>query len=187
MLDLAAKVGMHLWEVTGLFNLARAHVLGGSWSEAATALERAREIVHSRHTGAPFEAHILELLAEAYLRAGENARARMVVDEAIALAEKRGTLGWGYRGPLTLARVLLASSGSSARAAVEAALAAAQARVDGSGERVHQPHIHLVRAELAAALGDAAGRTRELREAHRLFIEMGTPLRAEQVARELGT
>jgi adenylate cyclase len=186
LLDIGAKVGSHLWEVTGLFSLGCAHLLGGSWSEAATALERARETVRSRQTGALFEAHILELLAEAYLGAGETSRARAAVDEAIALAEKRGTAGWGYRGPLTLARVLLASSGSSARPAIEAALAAAQTRVDESGERIHQPHIHLVRAELAAALGDAVGRTRELREAHRLFIEMGAPLRAERVARELG-
>jgi hypothetical protein len=107
------------------------------------------------------------------------------VDETIAVAEKFGTTGYGYRGPVTLARVLLASSGAAARAAVEAALGAAQAQVDRSGERMHQPHIHLARADLAAALGDAAGRQRELGEAQRLFTEMGAPIRAAQVAREL--
>jgi len=34
--------------------------------------------------------------------------------------------------------------------------------------------------------GDEATRQRELREAHRLFLEIGAPIRAEQVARELG-
>jgi multidrug efflux pump subunit AcrA (membrane-fusion protein) len=81
--------------------------------------------------------------------------------------------------------VLLASSGATARSAVEAALAAAQAQVDQSGERVHQPFIHLARAELEAVLGDTAARQGELREAHRLFTEIGAPIRAEQVAREL--
>jgi hypothetical protein len=41
--------------------------------------------------------------------------------------------------------------------------------------------------ELARLLGDSATRERELREAHRLLTEMGAPIRAEQVARELGS
>jgi hypothetical protein len=57
--------------------------------------------------------------------------------------------------------------------------------VDRSGERVHQPFIHLARAELAAALGDAVGRQRELDTAQRLFTEMGAPLRAAAVEREV--
>ena len=44
-----------------------------------------------------------------------------------------------------------------------------------------------VRAELARASGDEAVRRRELRKAQRLFAEMGAPIRAEQVARELET
>jgi hypothetical protein len=83
--------------------------------------------------------------------------------------------------------VLGASSGAAARSDVEAALAGTEAHVEESGERVHQPFIHLARAELAAALRDAAGRQRELREARRLFAEMGATLRAEQLARELPT
>jgi hypothetical protein len=35
-------------------------------------------------------------------------------------------------------------------------------------------------------MGDEAARESELREAHRLFTEIGAPVRAEQVARELG-
>ena len=38
----------------------------------------------------------------------------------------------------------------------------------------------------ARLAGDEATRQRELREAHRLFIEMGAPIRAEQVATQLG-
>jgi hypothetical protein len=34
--------------------------------------------------------------------------------------------------------------------------------------------------------GDEAARDRELREARRLFTELGAPIRAEQVAKELG-
>ena len=41
------------------------------------------------------------------------------------------------------------------------------------------------RAKLAALLGDDAGRERELREAQRLFTEMGAEAHAERVGREL--
>jgi hypothetical protein len=43
----------------------------------------------------------------------------------------------------------------------------------------------LQRAELARFSDDDATRRRELREAHRLFLEVGAPIRAEQVAKEL--
>jgi hypothetical protein len=39
--------------------------------------------------------------------------------------------------------------------------------------------------ELARLNGDDTARQRELREAHRLFLEIGAPIRAEQVAKEL--
>ncbi len=40
-------------------------------------------------------------------------------------------------------------------------------------------------AELAQLIGDEAARERELREAHRLFLEIGASIRAAEVAREL--
>jgi hypothetical protein len=45
--------------------------------------------------------------------------------------------------------------------------------------------IQVERAELARQRGDLATRERELRQAHQLFTEMGAPIRAAQVAREL--
>ena len=49
------------------------------------------------------------------------------------------------------------------------------------------PHVHVVRAALASARGDESDRARELREAGRLFAEMGARGHAERVARELGS
>jgi hypothetical protein len=46
--------------------------------------------------------------------------------------------------------------------------------------------VYLERAELAKLTGDEATRVRELREAHRLFLEIGAPIRAAEVAKELG-
>ena len=55
-----------------------------------------------------------------------------------------------------------------------------------SGAKSYEPFLHVERAELARLTGDEATRQRELREAHRLFLEIGAPIRAEQVAKELG-
>jgi hypothetical protein len=57
--------------------------------------------------------------------------------------------------------------------------------VAASGARVFAPFIHVERARVAALAGDATGRERELREALRLFREMGARVPAERVAREI--
>jgi adenylate cyclase len=46
----------------------------------------------------------------------------------------------------------------------------------------HTPFVHVERAHLAASRGDATARGRHLREAQRLFVERGAPLRAAHVA-----
>jgi hypothetical protein len=55
----------------------------------------------------------------------------------------------------------------------------------GDHEEALALFLHVERAELARLVGDEAARERELREAHRLFTEIGAPIRAEQVAKEL--
>ena len=47
------------------------------------------------------------------------------------------------------------------------------------------PHVHLAYAELARVLGQGARRERELREAGRLFREIGADGHARSVEREL--
>jgi hypothetical protein len=54
-----------------------------------------------------------------------------------------------------------------------------------SGAKSYEPFLCLERAELARVVDDEASRQRELGEAHRLFTEIGAPIRAEQVAKEL--
>ncbi len=62
-------------------------------------------------------------------------------------------------------------------------IARAAKLVEETGATVFEPHVHLARSELAKLLGDDA--RRHLREAHRLFTEMGATGHAERVAREL--
>ena len=55
-----------------------------------------------------------------------------------------------------------------------------------SGAKSYEPFLHVERAEVARLSDDEAAWQRELREAHRLFTEIGAAIRAEQVAKELG-
>jgi hypothetical protein len=78
------------------------------------------------------------------------------------------------------------AEGLIARPAIEAALERALALVRDIGARGFEPHVYLERAALARLTGDEAARQRQLREAHRLFLEIGAPIRAAEVAKELG-
>jgi hypothetical protein len=83
-------------------------------------------------------------------------------------------------------RALREIHGVQAKREIEAALAEADAWLEMSGAKSYEPFLHVERAELAWLAGDEATGQRELREAHRLFTEIGAPIRAEQMARELG-
>ena len=72
------------------------------------------------------------------------------------------------------------------RKRIEHALNRVQELIEATGARSLLPLLHEARAELAAAEGDDATRERELREAHRLFLEMGATGRAHRFAQELG-
>ena len=58
--------------------------------------------------------------------------------------------------------------------------------IDATGYEALRPFPHLEQSNLALLAGDEEVRERELREALRLFAEMGATEHAERVARELG-
>ena len=97
-----------------------------------------------------------------------------------------GTRLWESSGELTRIRALHESRGLAAKRDIEAALAEADAWIDMSGGRSYEPLLHVERSELAQIVGYEAARERELREAHLLFMEMGAPIRAAEVAKKLG-
>ena len=83
---------------------------------------------------------------------------------------------------LTRARALLGSEGASCAAEVERTLSDASALLDETEARCREPIVHEISADLARLRGDEATRDRELREAHRLFLEMGAAGHAERIA-----
>jgi adenylate cyclase len=160
-----------------------AHLAAG---RAADAIEPARASLegHSRVSKSNAGTSAA-LLAEALLEAGDLEAAQTTAEEAIALCRRslRGVYEAAAHG--VLARALLRRRGAVARGPAEAALAEAAALIERCGAKLLAPRLCEWRAELAAALGDAAGRERMLREAERLHREIGAPLRAERVVREL--
>jgi hypothetical protein len=131
------------------------------------------------------ESRVLGAMAAAYLGLGDGERALALVQEAIAFGRRRGTRVWEFSHLLIQIRALRDTRALQARREIEAALAEVDAWLEMSGAKSYEPFLHVERAELARLTGDEPTRQRELREAHRLFLEIGAPIRAEQVAREL--
>ncbi len=177
-LEIADRIGNIPMRVVALWGLGAGHLLKEEWSGAAAALEEALTVARDRRTGLQFEALILACLAEAYLGCGDAAGARATAEDAVAVGRRRGTKGFEREAHLALARVLLRTEGARSRKAIEAALGRALALVEESGARGLEPFIRVELAELARLTGDEAARRRELREAQRLFTEMGAPSNA---------
>jgi hypothetical protein len=181
--DAAERVGITLGTNATQF-LGVAAGLEGDWPQAVRVLEQChasmREIAGLRMT----EARVLGYLALAYGHCGHPA-ARATAERAVAVAQERHVVSYEIEAQLSLARVLLASGDAGDRPAVDAALARAAACVDESGARAFLPMIMEERAALARLRGDEAGRARELRHAHALYVEIGATGHAARLAREL--
>src|SRR5262249_30175191 len=181
-LEVAEKTGSAFSRILAYHALGEVQTLRGESTAAIVALERALAIARDRHAGRQDEAQVMVVLAEAHLAAGDPRAARETAERALTVARERGMRMAECAAHLVLGRVLVRSEGVHARDAVESALAQASSLADETGARRYAPFIHLERAELARRLGDEIARQRELREAHRLFTEMGATARAVWVA-----
>src|SRR5262249_48049554 len=179
------KVGNAFARVVTSLGLGMANGLAEEWPAAIAALESGLTLARDRHASLHMEPWLLTILAEANLGAGDTRLARARAEEALALARQRETLTQEIDAQLAVARVRRCAEGLSARSAIEAALERAGALVRETGARALEPYVCLERAELARLGGDVTIRKRELREAHRLFTEMGASIRAAEVAKEL--
>jgi len=119
-------------------------------------------------------------------RPRDYAKTLALAAEAISVCRVRGSRLWEFSALLTQSRALRELHGAQATKEIEAALTEAAAWLEMSGAKSYEPFVHVERAELARLTGDEASRERELNEAHRLFTEIGAPIRAAAVAKELG-
>jgi tetratricopeptide (TPR) repeat protein len=183
--DIAERMGNAYARTQAYSCLALAHLSHEEWDEAVWAGEQSLAISRERRTGVQFEPWTLATLAEAYLARGDGSRARATAEQAAGLARERQIKVLEPITLLSLARVLLASEGAGATAEVKAALTRALALANEMEARSEEPLVHVELAKLARVTGDDARRERELREAQRLFEEIGADRYAAALAREL--
>jgi len=183
--EIAERIGSPYSRIWSYHMLGAALRLNGQWQEAIELHEQALCTARERRTGLEAEAFFLAYLAEAYLAGRDLPRARTAAEAGVTAGRRTGARVFEQEAQRSLARVLLRQEGAVAAAAIRAALDRAEALIRETGAKNYQPFIHLERAELARLEGDAETRVRELREAHRLFLAMGAPIRVEQVERQL--
>jgi predicted ATPase/class 3 adenylate cyclase len=179
--EYAERVGAPLGLVFAYQVLGWAHLVNGQLEEARTSLEHALAISPGSHAQ---NVMALANLAEVCAGLGDYARAREAAAEAVAIADREGVRHASIQ--ISLARVLRSADGLAAEREIEPALDRALELIEETGSRVFMPEVHEERAELARLRGDDTTRERELREAHRLYTEMGATGHAERLARELG-
>jgi class 3 adenylate cyclase/tetratricopeptide (TPR) repeat protein len=182
--EFGEKGGNPFTRIFAYVHLGQAFLEVGSYAEAVSALEQAREIIRESHTALEMEPAAGVFLAEAYAYSGDPERALRTAEEAVAGARRRSAVVLPY-ARLALARVLLRTKGLSSRGAIEAALEEASRLARETEFKMLEPFVRIEHSELARLCGDLPARERELREAHRLFTEIGAPIRAAEVAKEL--
>jgi class 3 adenylate cyclase len=182
--DAAERSGSAFDRVNAAMGVGVAKTTTGSWAEAASALDEALAIVRSTRVGILYESFILARLTDVHLARGESRRALEVADEAISTAQRHGTAESELRSHLARARALSRGVGVGAKEEIGRSLIAAEALVKTTGAESWRPFIHEARARLAQLTGDEAARVEELREAERLFLEVGAPVHAERIAKE---
>jgi class 3 adenylate cyclase/tetratricopeptide (TPR) repeat protein len=186
-LEIAERIGgsfsrAHAWAWLGLAERMR-----GEWRRAIEALERSLAIASESRTAVELDPQCRALLGESHLGLGDPERARRLAEEGLESARAQGHRTDEMHANLALARVMLGSADPSARVEIEAALARGLELARDTGAKVFEPLVHVELAELARQSGDEEVRERELREAHRLFTEIGASGHAERLAGELAT
>ncbi|MHC4342433.1 MAG: hypothetical protein ACYSX0_19740 [Planctomycetota bacterium] len=143
----------------------------------------------------PFGQHLVmmrpvlqEIRARAALGLGDLAGARSAAIDALDSATRVPAVrvGVGVFVRLQATQALLASDGDASTERVARELDTVQGLIEETGAEVLRPRLHERRAQLAAVRGPDDIRVRELREAHRLYVEMGATGHADRVAQELG-
>jgi tetratricopeptide (TPR) repeat protein len=174
-MEFAEKVGGVTNRAQACSSLGQALFQAGHWQEAIPWLEEAHGSAAGSAVG------VGRGLASGLLHCGEPERALAIARENVATAASRGHALSEIHLQIELAEV---AAGCGHEAEARAALARASDLATRIECRIQVPRIHEAAAILAAALGDAEQQQAELREALRLYQELGATGHAERLARE---
>jgi tetratricopeptide (TPR) repeat protein len=184
--EIAERVGVAYLCSLALAYLGDALRLEQRYEEALDAYGKALSLIHAKRVGLRWKPEVVSGQAETHSALGEHGKAVTLARSALEESRRGGNRFGEDLARLTLARVLLASGDLGLHDEVERAVEHAEACCQETGMRVHLPLLLEVRATLAARRAKAEEADRNLREAHRLFTEMGAMGHAERLARDLG-
>jgi class 3 adenylate cyclase/tetratricopeptide (TPR) repeat protein len=188
-LEIADRIGQPFSRTWAWTFYGAAQLGEGRWEQAKEALERSLAMSEERRTAVEGTSWRHFWLGEAYLGLRDPARAIALVRDGLEMARESGLPANEAYGHMTLARVLLASSEEAVSAETEHEVEQALQRALELSAKVDfgslDPFVHAELAELARLCGEERERERELREAHRLFTEIGATGHAERLAGEL--
>jgi class 3 adenylate cyclase len=184
-LEAAEKLGSAYWMVWSSARMGRAHLVAEQWTESIQQLEQTLEFARNRRAGRDEEARFVVDLAEAYLGRGDLAVAEVKAADALSMARHQGARFSEALAHLTIARTAMRKRSIETQDEASANVAQAREIIEETGAKTYEPFVRVELARLARAKGDDVVCEREFREAHRLFTEIGAPIRAAEVAREL--
>jgi tetratricopeptide (TPR) repeat protein len=190
----SARQSLEIAECTGVpgfLSLALAYLgdalrLEQRYPEALEAYEKALGLMRTKRVVLAWKPHVVSGQALVYSALGEHEKAIAQARSALEDSVRGGNRRAEDLARLTLARVLLAAGDPALHDEVETAVERAEALCQETGMRVHLPPLLEVRAALAERRGNPQEARRRLREAHRLYTEIGATGHAKRLAKELG-
>jgi tetratricopeptide (TPR) repeat protein len=183
--EIAERSGVPFMLSLALAYLGDALRLEQRYPEALEAYDKSLNLTRTKRVALMWKPRVVSGQAKACSALGEHgkaiAQARSALEESVRGGNR---LAEGF-ARLTLSRVLLAAGDPSLHDEVEETVERAETLCNETGMRVHLPSLLEVRAALAELRGSPQEARRQLREAHRLYTEMGATGHAERLAREL--
>ncbi|MCZ6870034.1 MAG: hypothetical protein O7G84_11070, partial [Gammaproteobacteria bacterium] len=180
-LDAAEKLGGGFDRLMAYSAIGAAHMVDGELDAAIEALENSLRIAAETRSGGCWTPLTLGFLAEAHLRQGSIAPALERAQEAVSFASAHA-LRLFPRAWLALARAQIRSDLTAE--ALET-LKEAQQVIDDTSSAGYQPRLWEYRAELAQRQGDADAHAHAMREALRLYRELGATGHTERLTQSL--
>jgi class 3 adenylate cyclase len=177
MATIEGYAGVHqtqsIQRVAALEAVACSNLLNARWQPCADAAREALAIAGATAVGNWIAFPLLAQLAEAELGMREVEAARRTADAAVARMRKHEMRGRETRALLARARVLVATAGASAAAAIRRDLDEALALCERNGTPAWEPLIREEVARLHALCGEADRALREQRTALDLYTKLG--------------
>ncbi len=182
--ELAERLGTPSYLATAQSHLGVAHNMAGNWDQAIEHYERVLQIIREKRVIRIFLPSILGGLALAHAPRGDFEKAVAYGREAVEIAHAHATPILQIHANVALARALLSSNDASDPDEIDTVVERAEAIRQETGVPFDGPALLEIRAELACLRGQDEQAIGHLREAHRLYTELGATGHAERLARE---